>query len=323
MRITVILCTYNRCESLSKALESAAALRVISSPDWEVLVVDNNSRDRTLEVVQNFCRRFPGRFRYLFETRQGKSFALNAGIQAAHGDLVAFMDDDVTVEPEWLQNLTSSLDGTDWSGAGGRILPQWISPPPPWLPRHDRRSLAPFALFDLGLKAGELTEPPFGTNMAFRKVMFEKYGGFRTDLGPNPNNLIRGEDTEFGRRLLAAGERLRYEPAAVVHHPVPAERLRKDYFLAWWFDKGRSDIRENGIEPNHMCYQGIPLVLWRRLALWTLRWIVTSQSSLRFENKIKAWVNAGMIAECYRQFRATDLTGSPEPKQEYPFSIPR
>ena len=80
MKITVILCTYNHCQSLRRALESAAALRLPESDEWEVLVVDNNSNDKTREVVQNFCCRYPGRFRYVFEQRQGKSQALNAGV---------------------------------------------------------------------------------------------------------------------------------------------------------------------------------------------------------------------------------------------------
>ncbi len=122
--ITVILCTYNRCQSLSKALQSVAASEMPSSAVWEVLVVDNNSCDQTREVVENYCRRHPGRFRYLFESKPGKSHALNAGIREACGDILAFIDDDVIVERNWLRNLTANLDGNVWAGAGGRILPE-------------------------------------------------------------------------------------------------------------------------------------------------------------------------------------------------------
>ena len=85
--------------------------------------------------------------------------------------------------------------------------------------------------------------------MAFRKEMFEKYGGFRIDLGPSPDSEIRNEDTEFGRRVTEAGERLRYEPSAVVYHDVPRQRLREEYFLRWWFDYGRAQISEDGKRP--------------------------------------------------------------------------
>ena len=103
MNITVILCTFNRATSLSKALESVACSELPESVEWEVLVVDNNSSDRTREVIEEYCRQFPGRFRYLFEPQQGLSSARNAGIREARGDVLAFLDDDVMVEAEWLQ----------------------------------------------------------------------------------------------------------------------------------------------------------------------------------------------------------------------------
>src|SRR5580704_8772607 len=110
MKITAILCTYNRSQSLARALDSLAVSIVSETIQWEVLVVDNNSSDQTETVVKSFCRRYPGRFRYLFEPQQGKSYALNAGIRDAGGDILAFLDDDVEVEPVWLQNLTSALN---------------------------------------------------------------------------------------------------------------------------------------------------------------------------------------------------------------------
>ena len=210
MNVTVILCTYNRCQSLGKALSSVAASTLPESIEWEVLVVDNNSRDQTRDVVEDFCVRYPGRFRYLLEPHQGKSYALNTGIREARGDVLAFVDDDVTVESTWLQNLTAALCSGEWAGAGGRILPQWPCAPPSWLPEKEWYGMAPLVMFDRGPEAGPLTDPPFGTNMAFHRRVFEKYGTFRTDLGPGLNGKIRNnEDTEFGRRLLAAGERLK------------------------------------------------------------------------------------------------------------------
>jgi glycosyltransferase involved in cell wall biosynthesis len=303
MNITVILCTYNRCESLSKALESAAALRLPDSVEWEILIVDNNSNDRARDVVNEFCNRYPGRFRYLFEPQPGKSYALNSGIREARGTVLAFMDDDVTVDRLWLANLTAILQSGEWAGAGGRILPEKDFSPPRWLsltgPRG-RYALAPLALFDLGEQPGLLAEPPFGTNMAFRKEMFEKHGGFRTDLGPRPGSEIRNEDTEFGARLLTKGERIRYEPSAVVYHAISAERVQKKYYLDWWFAKGRADIRQFGIPRNSWRVFGIPLCLFRRVAVWTLRWMVNLNPARRFHCKLAVWAKAGEIVECYR-----------------------
>ena len=307
MNISVIVCTYNRCRSLSKALDSVAASVLPASSVWEVLVVDNNSDDQTRDVVMTFCQRFPGRFRYLYEPKPGKSYALNSAIREAEGDVLAFMDDDVTVESTWLQNLTASLESEAWAGAGGRILPARAFSPPPWLSLGGPYGMGGIlALFDLGTAPGQLTDPPFGTNMSFRRAMFQKHGVFRTDMGPCPGSEIRNEDTEFGRRLLAAGERLRYEPSAVVYHSVPEKRLKKDYFLAFWFDHGRASIREVGQRPD-IC--GVPRWILRLLKAVAVlvptravRWLVAADPSKRFFYKCFVWMTAGQIVEIYRQW---------------------
>lgn len=319
MIVTVIVCTYNRCHSLRKALDSVAHSTTPEAVEWEVLVMDNNSKDQTRQIAEEFCRRYPGRFRYMFEPQQGKSHALNTAIREARGEVLAFMDDDVTVEPTWLQNLTSCLEGGQWSGAGGRILSARTFPPPAWLALCGPYSMGGMlALFDLGEKAGDLDRPPFGTNMAFHKDMFRKYGDFRTDLGPCPGSEIRNEDTEFGRRLLAAGERIRYEPSAVVYHAVPAERLKKEYFLAFWFDCGRAAIREVGQRPD---IWGIPrryLTLLKHTMVLaparTLQWSFAFGPQVRFYRKCWVWFTAGEVVEiCRRWFAAGNSKQDPAP----------
>jgi glucosyl-dolichyl phosphate glucuronosyltransferase len=103
MKITVIMCTYNRCHSVARAMGSVAASTLPNSVKWEVIVVDNNSSDQTRQVIEDFCGWHLGRFRYVFEPKQGLSHARNAGIQEAQGNILAFTDDDVTVQPNWLQ----------------------------------------------------------------------------------------------------------------------------------------------------------------------------------------------------------------------------
>jgi len=160
------------------------------------------------------------------------------------------------------------------------------------------------ALFDLGDEARRLDRAPFGTNMAFRKTAFEKYGGFRTDMGPSPGSEIRNEDTEFGRRLMAAGERLLYEPSAIVYHGVPENRLTKKYFLAFWFDHGRALVREVGWRadmwgiPRH--YLTMLKVVTVLAPVRTLRWMVAFNRQWRFYCKGWVWMTAGEIVEMYR-----------------------
>jgi glycosyltransferase involved in cell wall biosynthesis len=308
--ITVIVCTFNRSGLLQTALESIAASEVPPGVAWEILVADNNSNDDTRGMVEDIIRRHPGRFRYVFEPRPGKSNALNSAIAAAKGDVLAFADDDIRVHPQWLYALTCPLVNGPWAGSGGRVLAEWQSAAPAWLDTESWILAGPLVHFDPRLEAGQLNETPVGTNMAFRKTVFERYGGFRADLGPRPGSEIRNEDSEFARRLLQAGEPLYYEPSAIVYHPIPEDRLTKDYFLAWWFSKGRTGIREAGISPEvrwRVC--GIPLAYVRRLIRWTVQWMFSLNNKGRFGCRVCVWKLFGEIKEFREASAAPALPG--------------
>lgn len=294
-------------------MESLAASVLPETVDWEIVVVDNNSPDQTRSVVEEFVKKHPAHFRYVFEGKQGKSNALNTGIREARGDILAFVDDDVTVEPHWLHNLTSDLTNREWAGSGGRILvppgftpPDWLALEGPW-----RQGAALCAHFDFGETPGRLEEAPYGTNMAFRREMFDRYGCFRTDLGPRPGSEIRNEDTEFGNRLLAGGERLRYVPSAVVYHPVPEERVRKKFFRSRWFALGRALVRENGprvklSEIGHHYRE-----LWRSTLRPQLRdWRHARDQRERFYHQCAIWCTFGSIIEV-AHLTLRGQTGSP------------
>jgi len=88
----------------------------------------------------------------------------------------------------------------------------------------------------------------------------------------------------------------------VVYHPVQKDRLRKQYFLAWWLNKGQANFRQFGVRPGTKYrIAGIPLYMLRRFAVWTLKWLVTIEPARRFSNRLSAWQNLGEILECYRQ----------------------
>ena len=233
------------------------------------------------------------------------SFARNAGVRESRGDVLAFLDDDATVDAAWLWNLSGPLFSREWAGAGGRIIPVLSGPLPLWLSAEDPLALAPYGTFEPDQGPGPLTRPPFGSNMAFRKEIFGKYGGFRTDLGRSLGNLLGGEDTEFGGRLLANGERLYYAPSAVVHHMIPLKHLQKSYVLSWWFWHNISEVGESGMIPSGTKWTlvGIPLDLFRRLTACTLRWLISIEPSRRFSWKRSVWYIAGTITACRRWSR--------------------
>ena len=142
--------------------------------------------------------------------------------------------------------------------------------------------------------------------MAFRKKVFEMYGGFRTDLGPQAGNQIRNEDTEFGGRLISADEHLRYEPSAIAYHPVSESRVRKDFFLAWHFDYGRATVLQVGWRPKILGISrrnfSIAKIIATVLTVRTLRWVLALNPQRRFFCKCFVWMTAGQIVEIYRQW---------------------
>lgn len=273
------------------------------SVTWEVLVVDNNSTDGTREVMRDYCRKYPERIRYLFEADQGLSRARNAGIREARGKTLAFIDDDVIAGPSWLQSLAVALHDAKWAGGGGRVVPPRNFNPPKWLTVGGEMDLlgALLPLFDLGEEACEMKRPPYGANMAFRKSMFEKYGYFRVDLGRCGDRLLMGEDIEFGSRLMLAGECLRYEPAAVVEHPVPEERLNKTYFRKWWTDYGRTRIIQrlvsSPIAGTSRAFLSLANLILRYLLIRAVRWMFTFNSQRRFYNECQIWLTIGEISQ--------------------------
>jgi glucosyl-dolichyl phosphate glucuronosyltransferase len=303
MDITLVVCTYNRSQSLAKSLESIAASQLPESLEWEVVVVDNNSHDQTSEIVESFCRRYPQRFRYVFEPAQGLSYARNAGIRQARGNVIAFTDDDLTVQPDWLKNLTAPLRDEKWAGAGGRILPAQSFVAPRWYAPNDPYNMGGvlYAHFDLGDQAGELDRAPHGANMAFRKSLFDKYGDFRVYLGVSPGTDLCNEDTEFGRRLMAGGERLCYVPSAVVYHEISAKRLNKKYFLKWWYGYGRSQMREAGDRSSILGiprpYLSVPHIALRHLPVRVLQWLFSVNPQKRFYRKCMVSVALGWLVE--------------------------
>jgi glucosyl-dolichyl phosphate glucuronosyltransferase len=300
-QISVIICTHNRARTLRPAIESIAEQTLPLSVGWEILIVDNNSSDETRKVVEDLQQLYPDRIRYLFEAQQGISHARNSGIRNARGEVLAFIDDDETAAVDWLQNLTSELFNREWSGAGGRILPRWNCARPNWVSDESHFTLSPLALFDRGTEAGDLAESPFGANMAFRKEVFDLCGGFRTDLGRIGKSMLSGEDSEFGRRVIAAGRRLRYEPTAVTYHPVEEFRVRQKYFLEWWFNKGRSNVREFRNPRKDMRPIGVMLRLLGGMVVESVRWMIAVEPSQRFISKLKVWAQAGQIFEYYHQ----------------------
>lgn len=242
MKVSVVICTYNRSHSLKRTLESLAGLSRREKLLREIIIVDNNSQDDTKEVVEDFGKRSLLNIRYVLEDRQGVSYARNRGIKEAEGEIIAFLDDDVIVTKDWLDQLSLAFELYNPAIVGGRVLLQSDLPAPEWL---SWKVSIPLGEFDLGdnvvISDNQKDMIGIGANMAFKREVFLRYGLFRTDLGRKGNKLYMGEDTELYRRALNSGELCMYYPHATVYHCTGSERMKKNYIRRWFFRLGAWD----------------------------------------------------------------------------------
>ncbi len=229
MDLTVVICTYNRERFLADTLVSMA--RQTLPPDhWELLLIDNNSSDRTPDIARAFVAAHPEvRFRYVHEPTQGLSHARNRGIAEAAGDVVVFLDDDIWADAELLAHYAAAFSDPDLDAAGGRILVRYEGPRPAWMspwlePLMGYHDLGPAPRTYPGSKY------PGGGNMAMRKAVFGRVGLFNTELGRKGTGLSGNEEKDLFQRLRAMGGTVRYLPNASLYHRIDERRLEPTYF---------------------------------------------------------------------------------------------
>jgi len=252
---SVLIATYNRAALLDSTLESIARL-CLPGRTWELVVVDNNSRDKTCAVVERHARNYPVPLRYVREGRQGRSSALNAGLAFVRGTIVAMTDDDVQVQEGWLaaacDSILASVDPVI-RYAGGPVEPMWEAPPPAWLDLTRGDLWGTIAIQDHGGDSflyETAHRVPLGANLAAHRALFDEIGGFRGDLGrtSGATPLVQ-EVPEWLMRVRAAGYCGTYVPAMRVRHHVPASRLTRRYFRRWWYGKGLSRAALERFQP--------------------------------------------------------------------------
>jgi glycosyltransferase involved in cell wall biosynthesis len=239
MKVSIIACTYNRAPLIDKLLRSLVAQEF--EGEHEIVVVDNNSTDDTKTIVENWIPRANPNcpIRYLFVARQGVSFARNAGVEAATGDVVAFIDDDAVAEKDWLQRVIDDMRDQSLACVGGKVIPAWAEPPPDWITFELLPSIGGSILGDNRcVMTGKLY--PLGGNMAVRKSWHQSLGGFNINMGRVGKSLATAAEIEFADRLRRAGGVTLYDPQMIIHHHVPPSRMTQEYFLRVRYWEGRS-----------------------------------------------------------------------------------
>ena len=238
---SIIICTHNRAGYLAKALAAIDRLEG-HGKDWDAIVVENASRDSTLDLARQWAATDPNWRRVVSEPVPGLSRARNRGWRESAARFVAYLDDDAIPQPGWATALTDEISRDDKSTGviGGKIEPIWEAPRPAWL--SDR--MLPFlSMLDCGSTRRAFTkgEGAVGANIAIARFALEQAGGFDEQLGRQGTRLVSNEELVLQRRLAALGWHAIYRPDMAVMHHVPAGRINIDWFRRRFFWQGYSD----------------------------------------------------------------------------------
>ena len=300
MRLDVVIPTLDRWPLLERALESLARAPVPDGAEVEITVVDNGSGDGSWERLVAYAAASGGRVRALREDRRGRSHALNAGIAATAGELVAFLDDDEEVLDGWFRTLFDGFADPAIDFLGGPCHPRWGAEPPRWLPPGFSGVIG---WIDGGAQVQEygLDYPGMlmGGNAALRRELLERVGPYSTALGRDGRGrLLSCEDEDMYRRLREAGARGLYLPGMGILHWVPPERLTRRYYRRWSFWHGVSmGVMQRERPAPEVQLAGVPR--WRfgaaaraagRLALPGIR-----EAGRRFADELSLWTLCGLL----------------------------
>ena len=302
--LSIVLPTFNRSAELPAAIESALD-QTAPSDRYEILVVDNNSPDRTAETIAAIAAAHAGRVRYVFEARQGVSYARQAGIDVARAPIIAFFDDDVRVSPNWVETILRTFDEhPELECIGGRVLPRWSTTPPGWLTSSH---WAPLALQDLGdepmVVSSENPRGLISANLACRKRLLDRIGGFSPEFQRVKDGIGSLEDDEWNRRLWKSGGKALYVPDLITTTDVPSSRLTRAYHRRWHRGHGRfyALLRADEIERSTVgTLLGVPAHMYRAALGDAAAWIVaaiTGRTDEAFGHEVRLRFFRGFFAQ--------------------------
>ena len=297
LHITVLICTHNRVDLLTRTIASLNAARRAKDCEIRLFVVANACTDGThdyLSAYDTTSGALP--LEWIAEPVPGKSHALNCALPMVTDPVVAFVDDDHRVDTEYLVGITRAA--RTWPEADlicGRILPDWDGTEPEWV--HDD---GPFRIFPLPVprydqgptpkQIGLDGSIPGGGNLIVRLDVIRSTGAFLTELGPTGHDLGGAEDLEWVRRAMHRGATLRYAPEVIQYHYVDCERLTLAYLLRKGFQRSKSVMRFQTIK------SGVPLYMWRKIGSYAIKLVLSLRAQERRFYLVRIASSLGEVA---------------------------
>ncbi len=242
MKLSVIICTYNRDKYIYTLLKSIAENN-FPSGKFEIILINNNSTDNTESECKRFQADFPEtEFHYFIEKNQGLSYARNRGIKEAAGEILIYTDDDATVNKEYLQTYYSFFkQNLSAMGAGGPVIPVYETQKPKWMSYFTLRLITGYLYKGNHILEFKGKDYPVGCNAVYRKSVFDKTGLFNVDLGRKGNGLMGAEEKDIFDKMRSAGMKYYYLPDAILYHIISDAKLKKEYFNRLTYSIGKSE----------------------------------------------------------------------------------
>ena len=247
VRPSVIICCYT-LERLQDIREAVSSALTQSLPPHEVIV----SVDHNRELYERLPAELPASVRVVLNDGvQGMSDTRNAGMQAATGDVLVFLDDDAVADPAWLEHLLKPFSDPKVAAVGGRAIPRWMGGNrPQWLPEELDWIVG--CTFEGMPVPDNKMRNPIGCTMAFRKKVFEQTGPWETGIGGRGQSNKGGEEAELGLRIASKmpDSYIRYAPESIIYHKVPAWRTNLTWAVKKSFAEGicKAKVKRFGAE---------------------------------------------------------------------------
>ncbi|GCE12657.1 glycosyltransferase [Tengunoibacter tsumagoiensis] len=236
LEVSVIICAYTQ----ERWTETVAAIRSVQQqtvPPCEIiLVIDHN-----VELLACAQSQLPHEIIVIENSeRKGLSGARNSGIAVSHGALIAFLDDDATAEPDWLERLQRCCEDPQVLGAGGVVEPLWLEQRPAWFPKEFYWVVG--CTYEKPPRFPVAVRNPYGGCTCIRREVFETVGGFTDGIGRVGARPMGGEETELCIRAKQhwPQRHFLYDPHARIHHHIPAKRGKWSYFCSRCYSEGLS-----------------------------------------------------------------------------------
>jgi glycosyltransferase involved in cell wall biosynthesis len=299
MKLSCIICSYNREKYIGDALVSLASQENFDYNKAEFVLVNNNSSDNTGQICEKFRDDHPElNIRYFLETQQGLSHARNRGITESQGDVCIFLDDDAVAGPGYLNAVYNFFESTpDAAAMGGKIIPKYEGKKPAWASEF----LIPvFSVIDRGPGTSLFSDRhyPVGANMSIRRELFSKHGLFNPELGRRGGNMEGGEEKDIFLRFRATGAKIYYHGEAWVWHLVPVSRtsvqfLKKQALGIGFSERRRTESKGGGATWSRFFEE---LFKWGASFWLCLFYLITLRPAAGFMLlRFRWWVTTGFV----------------------------